>query len=235
MKENPHGRYQMANPEILSTEGSHGKVLAWVPPAKTILEFGPGPATMTRHLKRMGETLVVVEADPGFAAQCRNYADTVIEGDIEDPATWDKLLSLGHRYDRVIFSDVLEHLKDPWAVLKRVREILSPNGTVLASIPNVAHWSIRAGLFIGRFNYVEEGLLDRTHIRFFTLKTVRELFARSGYKVTRMDATVRNDFFFPFQIVGALLVAKPIEILIKWLFPNLVDYQFIIEASPNRS
>ena len=90
--------------------------------------------------------------------------------------------SLG-TFDLVCFNDVLEHLVDPWQVLRETQDWLTPGGHVLAAIPNIQYWPAIIDLFNGRWDYTESGLMDRTHLRFFTRKTIVELFDQSGYDV----------------------------------------------------
>src|SRR5918992_1179237 len=87
------------------------------------------------------------------------------------------------RFDVVVYGDVLEHLVDPEAVLLRTARILAPGGYVVASIPNVAHGSVRLSLMAGQFRYTDTGLLDRTHLRFFDEAGVEELFEGAGYAI----------------------------------------------------
>lgn len=82
-----------------------------------------------------------------------------------------------------VFGDCLEHLRDPWAVLRRIRERLDPDGCLVTCIPNAQHWSVQWRLLSGNFRYEDSGLLDRTHIRWFTRQTMLEMFAESGWAV----------------------------------------------------
>ena len=86
-------------------------------------------------------------------------------------------------FDIVSFNDVLEHIVDPWATLEAVKGWLSPSGVVLAAIPNVQWLPVVIGLVMGRWDYEETGILDRTHVRFFTRKTIMDMFAGCGYEV----------------------------------------------------
>src|SRR5207248_223417 len=88
----------------------------------------------------------------------------------------------------------LEHLTDPERVLRKVRDFLVPGGYIVASIPNIAHGSIRLELLSGEFRYREIGLLDETHVRFFTRDGVEELFARSGYLIAEMQRSLAGIF-----------------------------------------
>lgn len=87
------------------------------------------------------------------------------------------------RFDLICFNDVLEHLVDPWQVLEETRSWLMPGGHVLAAIPNIQYWPAVIDLFNGRWDYTESGLMDRTHLRFFTRTSVLELFERTGYDI----------------------------------------------------
>ncbi len=95
------------------------------------------------------------------------------------------------RYDCVIFADVLEHLVDPWSVVAASGALVSPKGCVIASIPNIRNYSVLHGLFLkGDWTYTSEGLLDKTHLRFFTLGSIRTMFENSGFVIDRVN-TVR--------------------------------------------
>ncbi|MDI9260937.1 glycosyltransferase [Alicyclobacillus sendaiensis] len=116
-----------------------------------------------------------VELNPNAASIATLFAD-VQAMDIEENIHYEKEF-----FDYIIFADVLEHLYDPWNVVRRFREHLAPGGVILASIPNVMHISVIRDLVNGNWNYTDVGLLDRTHVRFFTLNTIDRMFADAGY------------------------------------------------------
>ncbi len=89
----------------------------------------------------------------------------------------------------LFFGDVLEHLRNPWQILRDTKEILTEDGYVVASIPNIAHGAIRLALLQGEFEYTEFGILDNTHLRFFTRKTVEDLLENSGYLLKNLEST----------------------------------------------
>jgi 2-polyprenyl-3-methyl-5-hydroxy-6-metoxy-1,4-benzoquinol methylase len=92
------------------------------------------------------------------------------------------------RFDCIVFNDVLEHLVDPWAALRDTRARVSSGGSVVASIPNVRHRHVVRELVVrGRWEYADRGVLDRTHLRFFTRSSMLDLFADTGYRVTRIE------------------------------------------------
>jgi len=86
-------------------------------------------------------------------------------------------------FDCVLFGDVLEHLMDPWQMLRRLRARMQPDARIAACIPNMQHWSIQARLSVGDLTYEDHGLLDRTHIRWFTRQTIAQLFASTGFVI----------------------------------------------------
>jgi 2-polyprenyl-3-methyl-5-hydroxy-6-metoxy-1,4-benzoquinol methylase len=94
------------------------------------------------------------------------------------------------RFDAVLFGDVLEHLEDPSEALVRVRPWLAPGGVLVASVPNLGHWAVVDDLLRGRFDYVPYSILSGTHVRFFTRKTLVDLFEASGYRVRQIDTVV---------------------------------------------
>jgi SAM-dependent methyltransferase len=174
----PHpGRYDGQNYE---PDESTGLLGAFLPLDARVLDVGCGSGSVSQLLREHRRaTLVGVEPNPTRAALGRERGLDVRTGFL----TADLLATLGS-FDAVVFADVLEHLADPAAMLRLVRPALKPGGVVVASMPNMAHWSVRAGLLLGRFNYRESGIMDATHLRWFTYRTVRELFERSGFVVT---------------------------------------------------
>lgn len=210
---------------------SHAFLIALVGKNRRVLEFGCGAGSMSRHLALAGCTVTGVELDSLAAADAREWCDDVIVADLDMQPLADVLPS--KTFDVAIFGDVLEHLRDPWRVLDETRAYLASNGYVAISMPNVAHGALRLALLKGEFEYQELGLLDDTHLRFFTLKTVQELCLRSGFRVDRIERTkaplfngsdvvphVRREEFDP------ALVAK-IE-----SDPDHDTLQFIVKAFP---
>ena len=115
-------------------------------------------------------------------AYSRSHYKNVYEGDIE---TLD-FNRHAHKYDVVVFSDVLEHLQTPERVLEKIPSLLKDKGKMLISLPNVAYYSNRLALLCGRWEYRDEGILGRTHLRFFTMRSGRKLIETSGYFVKEM-------------------------------------------------
>lgn len=158
---------------------SHAYALEMIGSNKRVLELGPAAGAFTRALTDQGCRVVGIELDPDAAAAVEPIAERVIVGDLSDPAVVASAID-DERFDVVVGGDVLEHLRDPLTVLRACRAALKPGGYVVLSLPNIAHADVKLQLLAGRFPYRETGLLDRTHLRFFTLETIHELLRDAG-------------------------------------------------------
>ena len=173
--------------ETPDSASSHGMMLDLIGTDKRVVEFGCASGYMSRWLVGAGCRVTGVEVDAAMAAEARGICDEVVVADLDTRRVVDLLP--GSAFDIAVFGDVLEHLRDPWRVLDETRSLLGDGGSVVISIPNVAHGNVRLALLRGSFEYQELGLLDNTHLRFFTAKTVRELCMRAGYRIERMERT----------------------------------------------
>ncbi len=129
-----------------------------------------------------------IEVVPDAAQSARSVLDVVLCADIEtlDDLVLDTFLNELPVPNVLVFGDVLEHLRDPLTVLRRLVKRLAPDGTVIACIPNVGHWSVISSLMAGEWTYTDSGLLDRTHLRFFTLDSARAMLAEAGLTVRKL-------------------------------------------------
>jgi 2-polyprenyl-3-methyl-5-hydroxy-6-metoxy-1,4-benzoquinol methylase len=160
-------------------------VLAVAPPGGRVFEGGVSSGYFAEVLVAAGLRVDGHELDPQAALRARKVCDRVFVGDLQtfDPG------ELEHDYDVLLFGDTLEHIADPAPVLRRLATRLKPGGHLVVSIPNVANWSIRLSLLSGRFRYTDRGILDRTHLRFYTRKTMVEMIESAGFtKVTSTGA-----------------------------------------------
>ncbi len=193
---------------------THEAVLGFVKPGSRVLEVGCSSGHMTKALREdLGCTITAIEINEEEAREASQFANQTTVGDIQDLSVWNQLDGL---YDAVLFADVLEHLANPWEVLTRVKQVLSNEGMVVASMPNVAYYRIRKELLLGRFDYATYGILDDSHLRFFTRKTMLEMFTRTGYQVT--DCVRR------FRVQTDRRIWR--------LMPDAFTYQFVIRAVP---
>lgn len=182
----PHGHpFDDLARSIQSRADYHGKprpeVAALVPAdARNVLDVGCAGGGLGRTIKQLRPEAKVrgIEPSPEAVAIAKDVLDDVRQGTAEAvlPPGWP-------RPDVIVFSDVLEHTTDPWAVLLRWRAQLAQGGTLIVSLPNVTHKSVLAPLLRGRFDYEPEGVLDKTHVRFFTRATAIELVESGGFEV----------------------------------------------------
>lgn len=171
----------------IDAHNSVSHILRNIKPGSTVLELGSSSGYMTKYMKEeLGCKVTIVEIDSEAAGIAAEYADKEfigpMDGDIER-YTWLNYNTC--KYDHIIFADVLEHLMDPWQVLKRSVDLLKEDGTILISVPNVGHNSVIIDLINGRFNYRELGLLDNTHIRFFTRSSLRKMVEEAGLHIEK--------------------------------------------------
>jgi 2-polyprenyl-3-methyl-5-hydroxy-6-metoxy-1,4-benzoquinol methylase len=171
--------------------------------------------------------LAGIELDAGAAERARPHYDQLIVGSIEEQDAWDRL---ERKVDAMIFGDVLEHTADPVRVLQMAKSHLTDEGIVIVSMPNVAHFKVRLRLLIGRFEYEEWGIMDRTHLRFFTRQTAQTMLRESGFEVLHSEA-IRG--FSP--VTGGSVVKRlgraartRVRNLLVKLWPTMFAKQFIL-------
>lgn len=160
------------------------EMLEFVPAsARNILEVGCGSGHFARLLMSRGAVVTGIEPFAAAAMIARGHLQRVIERAAEDGIG----LLGDETFDCVVFNDVLEHLVDPGGVLRGVGAHLAPGGTVVASIPNLRYFPVLRDLVLGGdFRYADKGVLDRTHLRFFTERSIGRLFDEAGYRVVRV-------------------------------------------------
>ena len=181
---------------------SRPEVRALVPKrARRVLDIGCGAGALGAELKKdLGCEVWGVEFQADVADQARTRLDHVLSGDVFQLA--DQLPP--HKFDTVILADVLEHVIDGDGLLGIVKNKLAPGGRLVMSLPNIAHWSIVVGLMQGQWEYAEEGLLDRTHLRFFTPASARAMLARNGFTPEVASGKTIPDIAPPDGLVEAL-------------------------------
>ena len=189
---------------------SHALLLDAVPDGARVLDVGCAEGYLARALAGRGCTVVGMEYDARAADVAREACTAVFVGDIEAPAI---RRQVDGPFDRILFGDVLEHLRAPAAVLRWAATLLGAGGRAVVSLPNIAHWTARRQLLRGRFPQEDHGLFDRTHLRFFTRATARELVESAGL-------AVESEAFAP----AALPLESRIPALAK-LGPRLVAWR----------
>ncbi len=215
-----------------SRHSSHHYARQFVGRDQDVLDIGCGEGFFAAELKADGNRIVGVDAIP--TAQHNDSLEQFITEDL-NAAPEALIRDLGAlRFDRVLLLDVLEHLVEPERLLAGVAGALKPTGRIVVSLPNVANISVRLALLLGRFNYVERGILDRTHLHFYTRKTSRALLEQAGYQIVESRVTV-----MPLELILGLapknlLMRAITETLafITRIFPGLLGYQLVYLARP---
>lgn len=209
----------------LSDMGS--PILPLIGPAERVLDLGCATGRQARLLRERGCRVVGVERDPKAAERAREWCERVIVCDLD---VVDLVAEVGSdRFDVIAAGDVLEHLRDPVQLLRSSLPLLRPGGRVVASVPNVAHGSVRLALLTGAFSYQDTGILDRTHLRFFTLDSVGQLFESAGMEVIHIGRTeVPIDQATPYD---RSRLPRGIERAVARM-PEATTFGFVITAIP---
>lgn len=197
-----------------------------LPPGRRLLDLGAAGGHLGRAVRDRCAFLAGVEPDPEVPASARAGYDDWRSADALSAGSWPQ------SFDVVVCADVLEHLPRPERLLEKVRAWLAPGGTLLVSLPNVANLSVRAALAAGRFRYADRGILDRTHLRFFTRATGRKLLEDAGFRILAVEATA-----MPYELALAALGRAPWRGAVRAfssasarLLPTVFGYQFVFEA-----
>ncbi|MEP6993772.1 MAG: class I SAM-dependent methyltransferase [Acidobacteriota bacterium] len=197
-----------------------------LPAGLRLLDLGAAGGHLGRALRDHCEFLAGVEPDEMVPESARQGYDDWRQTDALAAGTWER------PFDVVVCADVLEHMPRPEELLRRIRGWLRPGGTLLVSLPNVANITVRASLLAGRFPYAERGILDRTHLRFYTRESARALIAGAGFSIRAVEATA-----MPYELAVSALALPPWRDPVRGfanasarVWPTLFGYQFIVDA-----
>jgi len=217
-----------ANPDKY---GSHERILAMLqdlPAGSSVLDVGSAGGYFGERLAGRGYYVVGVEQDEAAASVAASFYDEFIVADVESG------LRLSRKFDVIVLADILEHLRQPLNVLFHLRDLLSSTGRFVISVPNVANIYVRLNLLLGRFDYAERGILDETHLRFFTLNSACALVRKAALRVKQIVVTpIPLPLLFPGTREGAswhFLHRANWAITQTW--KRLFAYQMIIVAVP---
>jgi len=212
--------------DLANPNNSHTLMVELIGGSKRVLDVGCATGYLARALRDRDCSVSGLESDPVAAEEARPHLDTLVVGDAEEI---DLLEAFGEqRFDVIVFGDVLEHLRDPLAVLRGARRLLDDGGSVVASIPNVAHGSLRLALMAGRFDYQPLGLLDSTHLRFFTRASIDSLFSDAGMVPVDVRRTTAGFFDTPLPVSEAEFPPEVVDAVLA--DPESSTYQFVLRA-----
>lgn len=198
--------------------------------SRKLIEIGCSSGALAREFKKIVPEAHYygVEINLAYAELARRFCDEVSVLNIEDADTF--FWASKSDRDCWIFGDVLEHLQNPWEILKRIYQVLPNSGVIIACIPNAQHWSLQAKLSIGDFRYENSGLMDITHIRWFTRQTIIEMFDAAGFIIEegfpRVFDEPQREIFLPAIGEMARLAGVDPQIAIQDSLPA----QYIVRA-----
>ena len=207
-----------------------GLIRDMMPSNARVLDVGCGVGALTEAVNAgKNNTVLCIEPDPVRAQTVRDRGLSVHPGLLDD-----EFVKTQGKFDVVVFADVLEHLVDPAAMLQKAILCLAPGGAIISSVPNVAHWTVRLRLLFGRFEYDKWGIMDATHLRWFTTRSMVALYANQGLDVVDLShsAGTMLDVYgrAPFRWMPKGLLRGAVVRLARWL-PNLFGCQHVIKAT----
>jgi 2-polyprenyl-3-methyl-5-hydroxy-6-metoxy-1,4-benzoquinol methylase/GT2 family glycosyltransferase len=223
-------------PVKVSKYSSHYYVGQLVGTQRNVLDLGCGEGAVAAELQSNGNRVTGVDllAEASNSEALEQYFRADLEEGIEPVI--DALQ--GKRFDCVLLLDVLEHLHRPERLLQQCHEVLEPDGELIISMPNVAHLSVRLLLLLGKFDYTQRGILDKTHLRFFTRKTARNLVSENGYEIRAEKFTVT-----PLELIFGMAADRWLMktmnrclAVVTNLLPGLFAYQimFVARTAPRK-
>ncbi|HEX6754650.1 MAG TPA: class I SAM-dependent methyltransferase [Mycobacteriales bacterium] len=222
----PVSKYDVEVDIAAAPETSHARMVELVGSNKRVLDVGCSTGYLARVLNALGNTVSGVEYDAAAAKEAEPDLVKLVVGDLE---AVDLVAEFGEgAFDVVVFGDVLEHLRDPMPVLRAARPLLAPGGSVVISVPNIAHGDVRLALLKGRFRYTKLGLLDETHTRFFTRENLDTFLRDAGF----VPVDVRRTYA---PLFGTEVGVRPDEVdpaVVEALRadPEAETYQFVLRA-----
>jgi methionine biosynthesis protein MetW len=205
-----------------------GMLRSLMPAGVRVLDVGCGTGSVTLIANRdRGNIVIAVEPDAQRAEVARSRGLAVHIGYLDEC-----FVAANGPFDVVIAADVLEHTPNPTELLEMMKRAIKPDGILLISVPNVAHWSVRLNLLFGRFDHEPTGIMDATHLRWFTARTIQSLFEQSGLQVVEMHQTAGTDL--PVYCRGLLRhIRRGRGAAIRSLtraFPLLFGVQHVVKA-----
>ncbi len=190
MKQERHNyEYQVS---VEADDSAPARVVRMVGKDKRVMELGAGPGSITKLLTSFSNCRVTaLEIDSEAIKKLAPFCERVYQVDLNDKG-WSKVVGADDRFDVLVAADVLEHVYEPLTVLTTMKGFLNEDGYMVISIPHAGHSVVHACLLEEDFEYGDSGLLDRTHIRFFGIKNIQQLFEDAGMKIVHAEFVVRN-------------------------------------------
>ena len=213
-------------------EQHNADLLRLMPPgSRSVVEVGCSSGALAREYRKVNPACryLGIEIVPEYAQLAERYCDAVRVVDVEG---FDREAVRELAADCWVFGDSLEHLRDPWELLRKIRACIPLDGHVVACIPNAQHWSVQARLSCGQLRYEDAGLLDRTHLRWFTRITILELFQQAGFRLDAAHPRVfrepERDRFLP----AIEKMARALGANVQQALDDASVFQYVVRAVP---
>ena len=211
------------------------KLAGLVSSGSRVLDVGCGTGVVTKIIQQQKSVYIM-----GIEPDAERVERAIARGlDVHLGVLSHGFLRRHGPFDFIVFADVLEHLPNPAETVTMAKAGLKPGGSVVASVPNVAHWFVRTDLLAGRFDYQDSGIMDATHLRWFMRRTIREFFDRLGFEITALDCTVNIDLReyqtrAPWRWMSTSFRTRLVRRLSRWR-PTLFGCQHVIRATMSQS
>jgi len=218
--------FEIANPEL-------PRLLKDLPRELNVLDVACGSGVHGAELKRLyGHRVAGVDLSAASIEKAKTRLAEAHVADITHPELYPKFAR--SKFDIIVFSDILEHVTNPMQVLDRHLPLLTPGGHILISLPNIAIWNVRLALLFGRFEYQDTGTLDRTHMRFFTRRSLRQFLSDAGVNVKAQCITpgilrpfvplIKRLYGRGSETAGesdssSIMDSAPYRFYMRWLYP----------------
>lgn len=222
------------NVEEFGFSNAHKIIVSQISEGNVVLEVGSSSGYLTKVLTEKGIIVDILEVEKEPFEKAKKIARNSYFGSIEEKQIQEKIKE---KYNVIICADVLEHLVNPDLVLDFLKTKLKKDGILLVSIPNVAYWGMRVHLmFSGDFSYHDSGLMDRTHLRFFSLNNFKDLLKKHGYKIVDLyPAEIRVPLELSLNklpVIGPFIV-KIMKGFFAKNFQNLSLYHYVVKVKVN--
>jgi 2-polyprenyl-3-methyl-5-hydroxy-6-metoxy-1,4-benzoquinol methylase len=208
---------------------SHSRILSLLGEGhqRRLLDVGAADGFLAERLSGQGFEVTCLEGNYALAEKAKTKCSAVVMADLDSA-----LPDLQTNFDVIVYGDILEHLKDPLRALRGLNCYLKPEGIVVISVPNVANLWVRYHLLTGKFEYADRGILDRTHLRFFTLSSFQQLLREANLKIIRLCSTpVPLPLLVPERYQGRIFDAiHALNAASSKLWKSLLAYQFVAVA-----
>ena len=215
-------KYAIYNPRPYEI---HHLALSKVGDNKKVLELGCATGYITKLLKQKKCFVTAIDADSDAISKTEHIADEVIQADLNEPES----IHIKTRYSVVLLMDVIEHIINREKLLHHIKKWLSNDGILVLSTPNIVHLRVRLDMVFGKFEYTKMGIMDNTHVHFYTRETILEELTKAGFIIKEC---IGSADLGQVPIIGRILkhIPKHVQFWIVSMFPRLLAVQWLIVA-----